>query len=439
MIQEILIGCGGCAVGCMVAWAACRSRISGLQVRLNSAQSRLAERAEDYVRESAAKEDFFKRLLAERERAHAEAMGTLKVGFEESMSKMKAELETSTAEIIRRRQADVDAAGKESLDKVLRPLNHQIEEVRKVVSENTTRHSEFEGQLKNALAMVLEHSDAARKSADRLADALHGNSATQGYWGETVLKELLQMQGLQEGVHFHTQVTMTDENGHPLYSNDHKTLIPDVILNLDRELAVVIDAKVSLTAWLDYMNAVTDDQRASALKAHVASIEAQVNRLAGKDYSSYIRAPKKSVDYVIMFVPNTGALYAATSAKPDLWRKAMAKRVYIADEQTLYAALKIIEMTWRQIAQADNQKEVYDLAGEMLARVSKFVETYSTLDKNLRDARKNFDEGLAKLQDSGHSIPVTCRKLIKLGTKATTPKKTLPGVVIDRETVETDD
>ena len=113
---------------------------------------------------------------------------------------------------------------------------------------------------------------------------------------------------------------------------------PDVILHLDKERDVVIDAKVSLSAYLDYMNAESDETRNRSLRAHVESIRKHVAELAAKDYSSHIRPPKRSVGYVIMFVPNSAALLTATNAASDLWRKAMERNVYIADEQTLYAA-----------------------------------------------------------------------------------------------------
>lgn len=192
---------------------------------------------------------------------------------------------------------------------------------------------------------------------------------------------------------------------------------PDVILHLDKERDVVIDAKVSLSAYLDYMNAESDETRNRSLRAHVESIRKHVAELAAKDYSSHIRPPKRSVGYVIMFVPNSAALLTATNAASDLWRKAMERNVYIADEQTLYAALKIIAMTWQQIAQAENHEKVYALANEMLDRVGKFMQPFVEIGSRLESAHKAYDNAMKKLAEGGQSIPQTCNKLIKLGAR----------------------
>lgn len=376
-------------------------------------------------------------MLRQADDTHSRAMDALQRRFDETVAKMKAELENVTAEMLRRRQAEFELSSREGVSRILEPLNKSIGEMRRAVTENTLRHSEMGGQLSSGIRLVMEHSDAARKSADRLADALRGGGKIQGDWGETVLTELLEAQGLEEGVHFDTQATLRDSAGNAVRTEGDRLLRPDVILHLDRERDVIIDAKVSLSAYLDYMNAETDELRARALREHVASVEKHVAELARKDYSSYVRPPKVRMNYVIMFVPNTVALYAATSHKPGLWRKAMERGVYIADEQTLYAALKIINLTWTQIAQAENHERVYALANEMLERVNRFAEQFVAMGSRLDDARKCYDAALGKLKDSGQSIPVTCGKLIKLGAsvkprKGVTPdmlgmNQTLPG------------
>ena len=192
---------------------------------------------------------------------------------------------------------------------------------------------------------------------------------------------------------------------------------PDVILHLDQRRDVVIDSKVSLAAYMDYVNAQDEGDRQRFLAAHVASIKDQVKLLASKDYSSYIQPPKVKMDYVIMFVPNTGALWTALNAQPDLWRRAMEKGVYIADEQTLFAALRIISLTWTQIAQAQNHEKVYALASEMMDRVGQFLKKYQAVGAALAKAQQAYDDGDRKLQPTGQSILQTCAKLQKLGAK----------------------
>ena len=200
---------------------------------------------------------------------------------------------------------------------------------------------------------------------------------------------------------------------------------PDIILHLDQRREVIIDSKVSLTAFMDYVNAENEDERQQYLKAHIASLQNHVKELSAKDYSSYIQPPKLKMDYVIMFVPHTGALWTALNAQPDLWRKAMDKNVFIADEQTLFAALRIINLTWTQIAQAQNHEKVYALANEMLDRVGQFMKKYQAIGKALDSAAKAYEDGEKKLQPTGQSILQTCAKLKKLGAK-TSDRNPLP-------------
>jgi Uncharacterized protein conserved in bacteria len=239
----------------------------------------------------------------------------------------------------------------------------------------------------------------------------------QGNWGEIILDELLESQGLTKGVHYELQSSIRDAAGDVVRTEDDRSMRPDVILHLDQKRDVIIDSKVSLTAFMDYVNAQDEGDRQKYLKAHVESIQKHVKELAGKDYSSYVKPPKVRMDYVIMFVPNTGALWAAVGAQPDLWRNAMEKNVYIADEQTLFAALRIINMTWTQIAQAQNHEKVYELANEMMDRVGQFMDRYKAIGKALENAEKAYEAGGKKLEPSGQSIIQTCAKLQKLGAK----------------------
>lgn len=415
-----------------------RSQIDVLRARLSDAGERAAEaaqQAEASHRAALAEKDrTLATMLAEKDRLHVaelerqrqatrDQLDALQGRFDETVARMKAEIESLTGEMLKRRQEEFETSSRESVARILQPLNASIEGMQRAVAENTMKHTEYGGRLDANLRMVLEHSDAARKSADRLADALRGGGKIQGDWGETVLTELLESQGLTEGVHFKTQYTMRDADGSTTLSDSARRLRPDVVLSLDRDREVVIDAKVSLSAYLDYMQAETEEKRTQALKAHVRSIENHVAELVTKNYSQYVSPGKESIGYVIMFVPNTSALYAATSQKPDLWRKAMEKGVYIADEQTLYAALKIISMTWRQIHQAENHEEVYKLANEMLTRVGQFMEKFLPVGRKLEEAQKAFEDAYGKLRESGQSIPVTCRKLVKLGAKSDRQRK----------------
>ena len=242
------------------------------------------------------------------------------------------------------------------------------------------------------------------------------------------VNELLKKQGLTEGVHYELQPYIRDANGEISRSDEGSMMRPDVILHLDQRREVIIDSKVSLTAYMDYVNAENETERDKYLKAHVDSINKHVKELANKDYSKYIQKPKVKMDYVIMFVPNTGALLTALNAQSDLWREAMAKNVYIADEQTLYAALRIINLTWTQITQIQNHEQVYKLANVMIDSVGLFMKRYQAIGKALDTAQASYNEGLNNLKPDGKSIIQTCNQLIKLGAKQS-GKNPLPQLI----------
>jgi DNA recombination protein RmuC len=268
--------------------------------------------------------------------------------------------------------------------------------------------------------MLMRQTESARLSAEELARVFKHGSKVQGDWGEAVLCELLDAHGLTCGRHYDTQTTLRDAQGNVLKSEQGSMLRPDVVLHLDGKREVIIDSKVSLTAFMDYVNAETEEERQRYLKAHVDSLQKHVKELSTKDYSSYICPPKVRMDYVIMFVPHSGALWTALNAQPDMWRRAMEKNVFIADEQTLFAALRIVSLTWTQIAQAENHEKVYTLANEMLDRVGQFMKKYQAMGKALENAQKAYEDGEKKLLPTGQSILQTCAKLQKLGAKQST-------------------
>ena len=190
-----------------------------------------------------------------------------------------------------------------------------------------------------------------------------------------------------------------------------------MIIHLDRRREVIVDAKTSLADYVNYVNAENEEDRARYLRAHIDSIRKHVKELARKDYASYVQPPKMSAGYVIMFVPNMGALWTALNAEPDLWRWAAEQNVYIADEQSLYGAIRIVQLTWTQVQQAENHEKVYALAGEMMERVDKFLAAYEDMGNALEKALKAYGEAGKKLAPNGQSITTTAIKLAKMGAK----------------------
>ena len=358
-----------------------------------------------------------KKAKEESDKVHKEAMDSLQLRFDETIAKVSAQVKSDTADMLKAHQKEFSESSNVSIGQILTPLKQNIVELKKAMEDGNKEMAERNGEMRERIKTLMEHSDAARKSADELAAAFKHGSKIQGDWGETILEELLATNGLTKGIHFDTQAVIRGKDGKVIKNEDGSTMRPDVILHLDERREVIIDSKVSLTAYVDYVNAENDADRKTYLKAHVDSIKKHVKELAVKDYSAYIESPKVTAGYVIMFVPNMGALWTALNAEPDLWRRAAESNVYIADEQSLYGALKIVSLTWTQVAQAQNHEKVYELANEMIDRVGIFMEKYDGIGKALKKASEEYEDGKKKLLPQGQSIINTSGKLIKLGAK----------------------
>ena len=377
-------------------------------------------------------------LLDAREKAYEDMLAAQQSKFDETIAKVTAQMKSATEDMLKRRQEEFAASSNTSIGQIVNPLKETIDKMKEAMKENTIKQTSISSEIKTQAENMMRQSAAAKESADELTRVFRHAGRVQGEWGEIILDELLKSQGLTQGVHYELQSPIRDAAGDVVRTEDDRSMRPDVILHLDQKRDVIIDSKVSLTAVIDYVTADNEVDRQRYLKAHVESIQKHVKDLAKKDYSSYVQPPKVKMDYVIMFVPNTGALWAAVGAQPDLWRNAMEKNVYIADEQTLFAALKIINLTWTQIAQAQNHELVYELANEMMDRVGQFMDRYKAIGKALENAGKAYDAAGKKLEPSGQSIIQTCAKLQKLGAKQSV-KNPIPQLQdADLEGLETD-
>ncbi len=368
------------------------------------------------------------KALAEKDAAWNDIMKGQEQRFNETMARMSEQMKNATADMLKDRQKEFADSSNQQLGQIVNPLRETIDKMKQTMADTTLKQTEMSSVLKDNIERSIQQAMAAKKSAEELANALKHGSKVQGDWGEAVLDELLTSQGLVRGIHYDTQAVIRDAQGNTVHTDDGATLRPDVILHLDQRREVIIDSKVSLTAFLDYANADNEADRQRFLKTHIDSLQKHVKELSTKDYSAYVQPPKVRMDYVIMFVPHTGALWTALNAQPDLWRKAMEQNVFIADEQTLFAALRIISLTWTQIRQAENHEQVYRLANEMLDRVGQFMKKYTAIGKALKTATTAYDDAERKLQPSGQSILQTCAKLQKLGAKQS-DKNPLPQLI----------
>ena len=303
----------------------------------------------------------------------------------------------------------------ESIGELLKPIREKFTEFGDAVRESRKEALQQNAELKEHIRGVMDRSNAVGEEARNLANALTGYSKVQGDFGEMLLTDVLKNSGLQEGVHFFTQGVMTDSSGHEIKSESGRTMIPDVMVFYPDDTTVIIDSKVSLNAYKDWMNAEKVEDRKRLAKAHVESVRKHVDELKTRDYASYIPADRRKVNYNLMFIPVEGAFRLMLEEDPMLWQVAKDNNVLIVSQMTLIIVLNMIQMAWKQANQEKNIAEVYKTAEELMSQLNGWMANYVKIGESLEKAMSSFEESTSKLKDSNQSVMKKIQKLEKLG------------------------
>ncbi len=344
--------------------------------------------------------------------------------MEQQSTLIREQITNASEDILKKRSDELSSANKEQLATILNPLHENLKQMKEAVEKNDREQSEKMTTLDATIKENLRQAKEVGERADKLAQALTGENKTQGNFGELRLRTLLENMGLEEGVQFEEQTTMKDEKGNTIYEeeNGHR-MIPDVILHFPDNRDVIIDSKMSLKAFEDYYNAETDDAKTEALARHISSVRNHVKELAHKNYSSYIVGGHQKVDFVLMYVYSESALQLALSNSPGLWKEAYDQGVVISGSQNLYMMLRVLEMTWRQARQADNQENIMKTANELVNRVQMFYERFVSVDAQLTRTKNSFDDLKTVVAPTGQSIVTSANKLLRFGAQENPKRK----------------
>lgn len=371
----------------------------------------------------AAREEFAARLQEERkeadkarEEAQANALKMQAERHEKELESMRDAFKALSAE----NSAAFKSQSAESIAELLKPIKEKFEAFDKSVRESRMESAAQSAAMKENIENVLKRSQAVGEEARNLANALTGYSKVQGDFGEMLLTDVLKNAGLVEGIHFITQGVITDSEGHEIKSDAGRTLIPDVIVFYPDDTTVIIDSKVSLNAYKDYMVSDTVEARRKFAKAHVESVRKHVDELKTKDYASYIPDGRRKVSYNIMFIPVEGAFRLMLEEDPVLWQVAKDNNVLIVSQMTLIIVLNMIQMAWKQANQEKNIAEVYKTAEELMSQLSGWMGSYVKIGEALEKARSAYGDASKKLNESNQSVIKKIQKLEKLGLA---PKK----------------
>jgi DNA recombination protein RmuC len=342
----------------------------------------------------------------------------------ESQSKLiREQINTASEDILKKRAQELNVTNKQQLDLLLNPLHESLKQMRDSVEQSNKDRLASLANLRATIAENQKQAEALGERADKLTAALTGETKTQGNFGELRLSTLLENMGLEKGVQYEEQVLIKD-NGEALRDEETgRKKIPDVILHFPGERDVIIDSKMSLTALTDYYNATDDAARENALRRHLTSMRKHVDELASQRYQYYKPKGRRQLDFVMMYVYNEGGLQLALAKDPSLWKDAYDKGVIISGSQTLYMMLKVLEMTWHQVRQAENQEDIMRVANELVNRVQLFYERFKAVDEQLAKTTKAFDDLKKTTAPSGTSITTAARKLLKCGATENAKRK----------------
>ena len=381
----------------------------------NIEQERIAREAEQMARVKAETE-----LEAER-RSIADKVHSQ----EELQQSLKEQFRTLAGDVLGEQSRRFKEENRESMDIILKPFKDNISEFRSRVDAIFTQQTEQSGALKNELQRMMELNKQITTEPTNLTNALKGNSKVQGDWGEMILERILDNSNLIRGVHYHTQLNVKDEAGN--------NLRPDVVLNLPNNKQVIIDSKVSLTAYVNYVSAESEAERRAAMTAHVASVRQHVKELGAKSYQQLLNSP----DFVIMFIPNEPAFLDALKEDNTIWNDAYEKKVIISSPTNLFALLKIVDDLWRRDEQNKNHENIIKLGVTLYDQLVAFSTTLEGVGTSLEQAQAKYDEAYKRLHTGNNNIVRVGEKLRKMGLP-TTKKQSVKLVELSEEGAEDD-
>ena len=254
--------------------------------------------------------------------------------FDEQLNVVREQFQNLASSLLTKTSDQLRSQNREAMEHITRPINDSFAELKKTIAESDKESARTAASLTERLRQVGEQAERMDKTATRLTNALRGDSKQAGDWGELVLQELLDSQGFKRGFDYDIQDTLTDADGFVVRNEDTgQKMRPDVILHYPGNQDVIIDAKVSIKAYYDYVNEPAEALRTQMLDRHVQSLRSHVKELAAKDYSRYVQPPRTAIDFVIMYVPNEAALQVALTRDPKLWSDAFEKKIFISSTQ----------------------------------------------------------------------------------------------------------
>ncbi len=339
----------------------------------------------------------------------------------------KAQFKSLAADIFSSQSEKFKEANETRLSEILNPLKEDIKDFKRRVDDTYMNSSKERTLLGEQMKRLMELNMSIGKEARDLTEALSGNTKVQGDWGEMVLETILVKSGLVEGENYFVQRTKNDD-GTQIKNDDNGRLRPDVVVALPDKKCIVIDSKVSLTAYVNYINADNDDDRQRFGKAHLLSVRSHLKELETKRYQDFVGVGNDDrIDYVLMFIPNEHAYMAAMTLDNNLWMEAYEKRVVIISPAHVISTLRLIAQLWTRDKQTKNALKIAEEGGKLYDKFVGFVNDMQTVEQSLGKASEAYASAMSKLHTGRGCIVSKVENLKKLGAKTS---KTLPSDIL---------
>lgn len=333
--------------------------------------------------------------------------------LEQMQEQLKVQFENLANKILDEKSAKFTKQNRESLDQLLNPLGTKLEEFRKKVEETYNDENRQRATLKEQIRQMAELNQQMSEDTKNLTKALKGDSKAQGNWGEVVLASILEKSGLRKDEEYFTQQSETTADG--------RRLQPDVVVKLPDEKFLIVDSKVSLTAYERFVAADDKDEQEKQLKQHVLSIRAHVKGLSDKNYTQLFQ--DKTPDFVLLFIPVEPAFAAALQAEPELYNESFEKNIVIVSPSTLLATLFTINTIWKRDRQNKYALEIAERGGAMYDKFVGFVESMDDIGNRIRQTQDSYETAMKRLNSGSGNLVRQAEMLKELGAKAT---KSLP-------------
>lgn len=326
----------------------------------------------------------------------------------EKQKELKEQLELVGNELINKGTKQLKTENIEGLSSLLLPFKEKLTAFEKEVRDNSKKDIERFAAMEAVVKSLSEQHAKMNNTAQNLVDALRGEQKVQGDWGELALERILESSGLENGREYETQSTYKDENG--------RLLRPDVVIHLPENKHIIIDSKVSLKAFEQYINSDNANEKKLALSHHILSVKNHIKQLGDKNYN-YLPGIE-SPDFVLMFLPLESSFALAIKEEPDLYQMAWDKKVVLVTPSTLLATLKTVSSIWKQEKQNKNALEIATQASRLYDKFIGFISDMEQIGKKQKDAMEAYDGAMNKLSTGKGNLVRSAEKLKELGVKS---------------------